>query len=196
MTMIPELPPPPQSTDPVNFSVRADAWMSAVSGFSAAANAQARENNLAASTASTAAATAGSHSAAAKSAADEAISMVGAGRYSATAAYQSGDLCWSPANGLIYRRLTAGAGGADPSADPTHWELSRNFPVGSRPNQVPAGKDLSHDAYGSQGIGLMYRHTPDSRPGDCWREYVNDTTTTIKFHGFDGVIRSRSESWT
>ncbi|MDH1334088.1 hypothetical protein N5D77_07590 [Comamonas thiooxydans] len=69
--------------------------------------------------------------------------------------------------------------------------------IGPGPNQVPAGQDLARDAFGAgQSLSMVQRHTPDSRPGDVWREYVSDTTTTMKFHGFDGVIRSRSESWT
>ena len=51
-TLIPELPTPvPQSTDPVNFPVRADAFLGALPGFATAANTQAKENNQAAAAA-------------------------------------------------------------------------------------------------------------------------------------------------
>lgn len=133
MTLIPELPTPvPQSTDPVNFPARADAFLSALPGFATAANAQAQENNLAASNAVAAAAAAAASSANGKAAADQAMALAGAGRFVGTTNYLQGDLAWSPANGLIYRRLVAGRNGVDPSLDAVNWELARNLPVGQR----------------------------------------------------------------
>lgn len=38
--------------------------------------------------------------------------------------YAIGDVRWSPATYYTYRRLTAGAGTTDPSADPTNWALA------------------------------------------------------------------------
>lgn len=42
--------------------------------------------------------------------------------------YAIGDRCYSPANGLVYRRLTAGAGTTDPSADGTNWQIVQVSP--------------------------------------------------------------------
>jgi microcystin-dependent protein len=47
--------------------------------------------------------------------------------------YALGDPVWSPANGQTYRRLIAGAGTTDPSADATNWVLavSATVPTGA-----------------------------------------------------------------
>lgn len=69
--------------------------------------------------------------------------------------------------------------------------------LGSGPDQVPVGQYLGQLAFQDAiSTVVVSRHVRDSRPGDVWREYVSDTATTIKFHGFDGLVRSRSESWT
>lgn len=197
-TLIPELPTPvPQSTDPVNFAPRADAFLGALPGFATAANQQAAENNQAAlATAGSAAAAAGS-AASAKAASDLVVASAAATRWDATVTYADGNQAWSPISGLIYRRLVAGKTSADPSMDSVNWTEVMNLPVGTGPDQVPAGQYLGQLAYlDTLSSTVVSRHARDSRPGDIWREYVNDTTTTIKFHGFDDIVRSRSESWT
>lgn len=197
-TLIPELPTPvPQSTDPVNFAPRADAFLGALPGFATAANQQAEENNQAALAAAGSAAAAAGSAASAKAASDLAVASAAAARWDATATYAQGNLAWSPISGLIYRRLVAGKTTVDPSADPVNWTEVMNLPVGPGPNQVQAGQHLGQLAYlDALSTTVVSRHARDSKPLDVWREYVNDTTTTIKFHGLDGVIRSRSESWT
>ena len=45
--------------------------------------------------------------------------------------YAFGDVRWSPASNLIYRRRTAGAGATDPSIDPTSWGLITTPSAGS-----------------------------------------------------------------
>lgn len=197
MTLIPQLPPPPQSTDPANFDPRADAFLLALVPFADAANQQAAENNqfnlstIAAAAAATAAA------ASSKNASDLAVASAAAGRFDTTFTYAVGNLAWSPVTGLIYRRLVAGRTTADPSTDRANWVDVANLPVGPGPDQVPAGQQLGRLAFVDVlGTLTVHRSLPDSRPGDVWREYVSDTTTTIKFHGLDGVIRSRTETWT
>lgn len=197
MTLIPQLPTPPQSTDPANFDPRADAFLLALVAFAEAANQQAAENNqFNLSTIASAAAAALSASSA-KNASDLAVASASAGLFDQTFTYAKGNLAWSPVTGLIYRRLVAGRTTADPSTDRINWVDVANLPVGPGPDQVPAGQHLGRLAFMDVlGATTVHRSVPDSRPGDVWREYVNDTTTTIKFHGLDGVIRSRTETWT
>lgn len=197
MTLIPQLPQPPQSTDPVNFDPRADAFLLALLGFADAANQQAAENNQFNQSTIAAAAAAALSASSAKNASDLAVASAAAARWDATATYAQGNLAWSPMSGLIYRRLVAGKTAADPSTDSVNWTEAMNLPVGTGPDQVPAGQHLGQLAYQDViSTVSVSRHARESRPGDVWREYVTPTTTTIKFHGFDGVIRSRSESWT
>jgi hypothetical protein len=197
MTLIPQLPPPPQSTDPVNFDPRADAFLSALPGFAEAANLQAAENNQFNLSTIAAAAAAALSASSAKNASDLAVASASAGRFDTTVTYAVGNLAWSPITGLIYRRLISGRTTADPSTDRINWVDVANLPVGPGPDQVPAGQQLGRLAFMDVlGATTVHRSVPDSRPGDVWREYVSDTTTTIKFHGLDGVIRSRSETWT
>lgn len=197
MTQIPPLPTPPQSTDPANFDPRADAFLSALPPFVEAANQQAAENNQAAASAAASAGAASGSAASAKASSDLAVASASAARWDAATTYAQGNLAWSPVSGLIYRRLVAGKTAGDPSADRTNWVEVANLPVGPSSDQVPAGQHLGRLAYMDVlGTLTVRRSVPDSRPGDVWREYVNDTTTTIKFHGLDGVIRSRSETWT
>ena len=69
--------------------------------------------------------------------------------------------------------------------------------VGSAPNQVPAFTHLGGNAsedYNS--VVLVHLHTRDAQPYEVWRERVSDTETLLKFKGSDGVIRSRTETWT
>lgn len=67
-------------------------------------------------------------------------------------------------------------------------------PVGSAPNQLPAGTHLGALAFVDDlGELTVLRHSPGSRPGQWWREWVSDSATTIKFHGFDGIVRAISE---
>ena len=197
MTLIPQLPPPPQSTDPANFDPRADAFLLALVSFAEAANQQAAENNQFNLSTIAAAAAAALSASSAKNSSDLAAACASAGQFDSNTTYAKGNLAWSPITGLIYRRLIAGKTAADPSTDRINWVDVANLPVGPGPDQVPAGQHLGRLAFMDVlGATTVHRTVPDSRPGDVWREYVNDTTTTIKFHGLDGVIRSRSETWT
>ncbi|UNV89372.1 MULTISPECIES: hypothetical protein [unclassified Comamonas] len=70
--------------------------------------------------------------------------------------------------------------------------------LGTGPDQVPAGIHFGTLAALDDVSSLQVQcHTPMSKPGDIWREYISDTQTAQKFHGFDGVIRTlATESWT
>ncbi|MCL1962262.1 MAG: hypothetical protein FWG56_10960 [Desulfovibrionaceae bacterium] len=114
-TLIPALPTPvPQSADPLNFAARADAFLAALPGFAAAANAQAAENNAAGNSAALS-------GAAAQLARDLTLAAIAAGKFDPAANYTAGALAWSPVTGLIYRRLGAGKSAADPGSDTANW---------------------------------------------------------------------------
>ncbi|CUA97910.1 hypothetical protein [Comamonas thiooxydans] len=197
MTLIPQLPPPPQSTDPANFDPRADAFLLALVLFSEAANQQAAENNQAAALAAGSREAAAASAASSKNASDLAAAAAAAARFDPASSYGAGNLAWSPVTGLIYRRMVAGRSTLDPSADKANWIEVMNMPVGVAPNQVPIGQQLGALAFMDVvGVTVVRRHPLDSKPGDIWREWVSDSTTTIKFHGFDGVVRTRTEAWT
>lgn len=105
-------PAAPARTDPSTFVAKADAWVawleSEATDIGTAASAtytNAVEAQASASAAATAAATAG------------------AALWVSGTTYAIGDVRKSPATGLAYRRLTAGAGTTDPSADATNWVL-------------------------------------------------------------------------
>lgn len=66
--------------------------------------------------------------------------------------------------------------------------------VGTAPNQIPAVAHLGALAFADQvGATMVLRHTPASSPGHWWREYISNTQTVIKFHGFDDTVRTISE---
>lgn len=66
--------------------------------------------------------------------------------------------------------------------------------VGTAPNQLPAVTHLGALAFVDQvGATMVLRHTPASSPGHWWREYISDTQTAIRFHGFDNTVRTISE---
>lgn len=68
--------------------------------------------------------------------------------------------------------------------------------VGSAPNQVPVGQMLGALAFADVvGATQVTRHARDSKPGDVWHEYVSDTQLIKKFHGFDNVIRTITETY-
>ncbi|WP_278044109.1 hypothetical protein [Comamonas thiooxydans] len=66
--------------------------------------------------------------------------------------------------------------------------------IGTAPNQIPAVTHLGALAFVDQvGATMVLRHTPASSPGNWWREYISNTETVIKFHGFDDIVRTVSE---
>lgn len=68
--------------------------------------------------------------------------------------------------------------------------------VGSAPNELPSNQHLGELAFlDALGATSVTRHTRDSQPGDVWHEYVSDTQLIKKFHGFDNVIRTITETY-
>lgn len=124
-------PTAPSRSDSANFATRGDAflgWFATQYTDLVAAlanvynNAVDCYNNAVASAASAAAALA-SQSAAAGSA-QAAATSAGAVIWVSGTTYAIGDVRWSPVTRFVYRRITAGAGTTDPSADATNWALA------------------------------------------------------------------------
>lgn len=68
--------------------------------------------------------------------------------------------------------------------------------VGSAPNEIPSNQHLGELAFlDTLGATSVTRHTRDSKPGDVWHEYVSDAQLIKKFHGFDNVIRTLTETY-
>lgn len=124
-------PPAPSRADSATFATLADAfiaWFATLYTDLLAAlanvynNAVDAYNNALASSASAAGASASEIAAAASAAAS--AGAAGAAIWVSGTTYAIGDVRWSPANRYTYRRITAGAGTTDPSADPANWALA------------------------------------------------------------------------
>ncbi|WP_288639203.1 hypothetical protein [uncultured Comamonas sp.] len=68
--------------------------------------------------------------------------------------------------------------------------------VGSAPAELPSNQHLGELAFlDTLGATSVTRHTRDSKPGDVWHEWVSNTQLIKKFHGFDNVIRTITETY-
>jgi hypothetical protein len=109
-------PTAPSRTSPSTFATLADAWV---------AWEEANAPNI--GTAADAAYVNASEAYASALNAQAAAAGVSAALWVSGTTYAIGDVRRSPANGYPYRRLTAGAGTTDPSADPTNWVIAAVF---------------------------------------------------------------------
>lgn len=124
------LPIAPSITRPVTFAEETDTFLLALDPFRTDANQLLADAQTAASTAVTKAGEAlGSAGAASTSATNaatseaNAASSAGAAKWVSGTTYALGAAVWSPANRVVYRRIVAGAGTTDPSADATNWAM-------------------------------------------------------------------------
>ncbi len=117
------LPTPPSTSDPTNFDSRGDAFFAALPAFQTEedalkanvyANATGTYNNAVEVAANTIAVAANSALAA---------GYAGATVWVSGTTYALYDVRFSPINQRSYRRIIAGAGTTDPSADATNWAL-------------------------------------------------------------------------
>lgn len=148
------LPVAPSRDDSINFSARADAFVAALPPFGLEANALAGNvygnavEALNSANAAASSATAASNSASsAASSATAAFVSAGATIWVSGTTYALGAVVWSPANGQIYRRIVAGAGTTDPSADLTNWKTALDFSIGTAPNEIPINQYLGSMAF-------------------------------------------------
>lgn len=102
-------------TDNVNEAAAASALQSTESADDAAASA------LAAAASSVSAASAAADAASAAVNAVVSVLDNGAPLWVSGTTYPYGSVAWSPIDKRVYRRMVAGAGTTDPSADPTNW---------------------------------------------------------------------------
>lgn len=196
--------PAPSTQDTINFDARADAfhqffpdWLNVK--FPAVLQwikDRAVEVYAWTSAADGSAASAAASAAASKVNADNAAAANGASVWVSGTTYAAGVLRWSPANGRTYRRLTAGAGTTDPSADPANWLLIsvvvEQSDVGTEPNQVPLNQYLGGLAYMSSKqlvIQPQAQVTP-AGVGDMVFQLTGDTALVIKVKGSDGTVRT------
>lgn len=126
---IPDLPTPPQpADDKPTFNSRMFAWIIAILDWTTAVNAVSAAMNalyttiagLASAAAASAAASESSRLVSAANA-QAAAESAGAIAWVSGTTYAGGDQRWSPITGRVYRRISAGAGTTDPSADAANW---------------------------------------------------------------------------
>lgn len=109
-------PAAPSRTSPSTFAALADAWVAWLES-------EAADIGTAATRTYDNAVEAYASAVAAANSATTAASVAGATLWVSGTSYSIGDMRKSPANGLVYRRITSGAGTTDPSADATNWAL-------------------------------------------------------------------------
>ena len=182
------LPTPPTRQDPTNFNARADALLAALPGFVTEANAletnvNTREANAItqANTATTQAAAASASAASAAASASTAAASAGAAVWVSGTSYTIGQVVWSPATQLIYRRRTVGAGTTDPSADPTNWALAA---AGDPQVVTVSGTSVTLAAFQHAVLSNVAASTatlpPTPATGDtCWVTPVNGLFTNV-----------------
>ena len=151
------LPTAPVRSDPVNFTARADAFLTALPTFVTEANALQDDVNAKQSTATTQATNAAASANAAAASSTASIWISGT-------TYAIGNVRFSPLNFQNYRRKTAGAGTTDPSTDSVNWVLLAAIPtvVGD------AGKVLFSD-----GTSLSWESLDKQ-----WKQITATTTFT------------------
>jgi hypothetical protein len=119
---------PPSRAEPSTFSVKTDTFLSEIGTFATEANALAVDVNNAAS-----------------------AIAAGVVEWVSGTTYAVGRMVWSPVDFWTYRRIVAGAGTTDPSADATNWLYTGKVELDSSPK---LGGDL--DLNGHVILGLPF----------------------------------------
>ena len=160
------VPTPPTTADPVNFDARMDAMLSALPTLQTEQNALSANVYSNAQGAQTDAGAAAAASTSAATSAALAAGYAGATLWVSGTAYALGAAVRSPLDGRIYRRIVAGAGTTDPSADAVNWKIDNNAPL------------LRKDVAGTAQAGLAGY--------DYWANNVAATTLTLPPAPADG----------
>jgi len=121
--MITPLPTPPSRQDPSNFSTRADAFLGALPAFATETNAVAVDVDATAVQSQLSADAAAQCVVDANVALSATNSAANVTKWVSGTTYTEGQVVWSPATFLSYRRKITGAGTTDPSADGTNYAL-------------------------------------------------------------------------
>jgi hypothetical protein len=130
MAITPLPTPVPQRSDPTNFPVRADAFLTALPTFCVEVNAVQVDVNNKQTQAATSASNALTSETNAQASMLSAQAAANSSVWVSGTTYAAGDTRFSPTDFRTYRRRTAGAGSTDPTTDPTNWQLVSNGPPG------------------------------------------------------------------
>jgi hypothetical protein len=122
-----------------------------------------------------------------------AASYAGATAWVSGTTYAIGDRRYSPANGLVYRRLTVGAGTTDPASDATNWApVSVNAPaqvITASVTQAISGQCLALTNTTAQAAATNYALASKTQGGANWT-YVSITATNNVTMGVDGNVNA------
>lgn len=118
------LPPTPSTSSPTTFATLMDALLVKLDPYRTQLVALALNvynNALDAFNSAAAAFSSATDAASSATAAASAAATANVTKWISGTSYAAGACVWSLVNGVTYRRITAGAGTTDPSADPTNW---------------------------------------------------------------------------
>jgi len=152
---------PSRLARPATFESEADAWNAALQTFSTEVSAYGAEI---------------------ATAVDTVTSGLSAALWVSGTTYVVGDKRYSPANGLLYRRIVAGAGTTDPSADSTNWLLmsvqAPNIVTHSGATATLVKNAHNECSYTSGPVTAVFPATPSV--GDwLWLGFQNDLASNI-----------------
>jgi len=180
--------PVPTRADPINFVVRADAFLTALPTFATEANLLQVDVNTKATNAATSATNSSNSAIAAAASNASAVATAGVTKWVSGTTYAQGQNAWSPINFYTYRRKVAGAGTTDPSLDLTNWILV-----------VKQRETFNIDDYGAVGNGVADDRTPliNVLTEAAGREVVLTSGKTYKLGSavvYSGDVNMRSSS--
>ena len=190
------LPTPPIRTDPVTFSARTDAFLSALPMFVTETNALASSVNADLATVTslendaTISATNASNSALAS--ANSAIASgasINSPVWVSGTTYVIGDCRWSPINFTTYRRKTNGSGTVDPSIDSSNWVSSVPIYLASK----LAMTTISSMTYNSNGTLNVVTYSTGNKVR-CG--YTSGNLTSVVYTEIDGLTTILTETIT
>lgn len=179
-TAITALPTPPSTASPADFDSRADSFLGALPTFTTQSNSLATVNYNNAVDCQTNAGLAQTAASNAASAAATAVAASGAAAWVSGTTYSVGAAVYSPVNRLIYRRLIAGAGTTDPSADGTNWigiDTSLSVIVVTGTTQAAAAG--SHYVLTNVSATTVTLPASPATGDQVWVTVANDLTTNV-----------------